>query len=537
MPPMSIPADILANIQDENFWSQLEALTKVGSGIMPQVAAASRKQGKTGSLEQRIAERCEMARMGVKLATAMGGTALLEAGPGPHRNPPTVDGMMYCLDMVDSIVRRDYPRRKPEMVKLPYLLKRIRHLLRVFYDFHVGKRLHPDLTLCDWPQMFNVGITLHQVGLCLQLDPPRLRAAMDVGGRELETFLLDDELDVGGFRKAALLIEKRVAADVEAEDSDRMAAGEAETAAEKDLAAHVLAWFLGDVAVAFVMQEHAGSADDEKRWASKAMDRLVHWSTSKTLRLTLGDTLTDAMRPIYWSTPLLIEFSHAGGLGALFGDWINSACKDLCEDVLKKLPDEAWDNQTPASLVAITRELQQKLEDETPDLAVTPIYLNAFSNIYRLYGLAPFNRAARRETHHTPVVFYYIAHRIKQDGLRMRNKTDWRKLLQSYVDMPRSTSRRYHWFNMTISARWDCLEFYGCCAEGCPEKDALVGLREVRVRGVREKEIEARLDAWGGKVKACAACGETAYCSAGCQRADWEKHKPECLKKRKVARR
>ncbi|KAK7000594.1 MYND-type domain-containing protein [Favolaschia claudopus] len=485
MPPMSIPADIIANMQDESFWSRLEAtvvfrITKVGSGIMPQVAAASRKQGKTGSLEQRIADRCEMARMGVKLATAMGGTALLEAGPGPHRNPPTVDGMMYCLDMVDSIIRRDYPRRKPDMVKLPYLLKRIRHLLRVFYDFHVGKRLHPDLTLCDWPQMFNVGITLHRVGLCLQLDPPRLRAAMDVGGRELETFLLDDELDVGDFRKAALVIEKRVAADVEAEDSNRMAAGEAETAAEKDLAAHVLAWFLGDIAVAFVMHEHAGSADDEKRWASKAMDRLVHWSTSKTLRLTLGDTLTDAMRPIYWSTPLLIKFSHAGGLGALFGDWINSACKDLCEDVLKKLPDEAWEKQTPASLVAVTRELQQKLEDETPDLAVSFLYI--------IYNSS-------------------------------------------------CTSRRYHWFNMTISARWDCLEFYGCCAEGCPEKDALEGLREVRVRGVREKEVEARLDAWGGKVKACAACGETAYCSAGCQRADWEKHKPECLKKRKLARR
>lgn len=205
-------------------------------------------------------------------------------------------------------------------------MKRIRHLLRVFYDFHVGQRQHPDLVFCDWKKMSDVGITLHRIGLALQLDPPRLRLAMSAGGKELETFLLDDELDIGDFRKAAILIERRVTADVESEDADRMTAGEIEDAAEEDMAAHVMSCFLGDLMVAFILNasnNNPESSTEEKRWASKAMMRLVHWSTSETLRSALGDPVTDAMRPIYWSTPLLIKFSQAGGLGALFGDWVS----------------------------------------------------------------------------------------------------------------------------------------------------------------------------------------------------------------------
>jgi hypothetical protein len=225
----------------------------------------------------------------------------------------------------------------------------------------------------------------------------------------------------------------------------------------------------------------------------------------------------------------------------------------MCEDVLNKLPDAVWEHQTPASLVAVTRELQTKLNQETTDVAVshlhpalmplsqppqtTPIFINACFNIYRLYGLAPFHKAARRETHDTPVVFYYVAHRIKRDGLQMRARADWARLLTEYVNMPRSVERRYQWANLTISGRWDCLESFGCRADGCPEQRALEALREKRVRGVRDPAVEARLDAWGAKPKSCAACGVTAYCSAACQRAHWPTHKPDCLKERKSAKR
>ncbi|KAJ7826782.1 hypothetical protein B0H14DRAFT_3467446 [Mycena olivaceomarginata] len=475
--------------------------------------------------------------MGVKLASVTG-SALLERGPAPRQNPAYSQWHDVLRKDGGQIVRKDYRAgQKHDLAKLPYLFKRIRHLLRVFYDFLVGLRPHPDLVFCDWEQMFDVGLTLHEVGLCLQLDPPRLRAAMAAGGRELESFLLDDDLDIGDFRTAAIETERRVAADAESEDADRMAASDIEGMADKDIAAHVLAWFFGDISVAFIMNENTGSDADEKRWAGKALTRLVHWSTSATLRTTLGDSLTDAMRPIYWSKPLLIKFSQAGGLGALFGDWANSTCRDMCEEVLENLPDAVWENQTPASLLAVTRELQTKLHQETFDLASTPIFVNAFFNIYRLYGLAPFHKAARREKYDTPVVFYYVAHCIKRDTLQMRTRKDWARLLGEYVAMPRSTEQRYRWANYTISGRWDCLEFHGCCASECPERRALEALREKRVRGVRDPSVEARLDAWGAKPKACAACGDTSYCSAACQREHWPTHKPDCLKKRKSAKR
>ncbi|KAJ6587868.1 hypothetical protein B0H19DRAFT_195445 [Mycena capillaripes] len=419
-------------------------------------------------------------------------------------------------------------------------MKRIRHLLRVFYDFCVGQRQHPDLVFCDWEKMFDVGLTLHHIGLALQLEPPRLRAAMAAGGKELEKFLLDDELDVGDFRKAAIAIERRVAADVESEDADHMAAHEIEAEADNDLAAHVMSCFLGDIMVAFILNEKSESNADEKRWASKAMTRLVHWSTSATLRSTLGDPLTDAIRPIYWSTPVLIKFSQAGGLGSLFSDWVNSTCRDMCEELLDQLPDAVWENQTPASLLTVTRELQVKLNHDGKDFATTPIFVNACYNMYRLYSLAPFHKAARTQKHDTPVIFYYVAHHIKRDPTlynAMRTRADWGRLLADYVKMPHSVEQRYQWANRTISSRWDCLEFFGCCAEGCPEKQALEALRDRRVRGVRDPVVEARLDAWGAKPKSCAACGETAYCSPVCQRAHWPTHKPDCLQKRKSGKR
>jgi hypothetical protein len=43
----------------------------------------------------------------------------------------------------------------------------------------------------------------------------------------------------------------------------------------------------------------------------------------------------------------------------------------MCEEVLENLPDAVWENQTPASLLAVTRELQTKLHQETSDLAVS----------------------------------------------------------------------------------------------------------------------------------------------------------------------
>ncbi|KAJ7667239.1 hypothetical protein B0H17DRAFT_1018721 [Mycena rosella] len=537
MPPEPLPSHLRDRIMDDNFWGKLEALAKMGEKIMPELAAASRKSGQSGTLDQRIEDRCEFARVGVKLA-AITGSPLLSPGPAPRRNPPIPNGMMYCMNNIEKIVCRDYgPGKKPEFSKLAYLLRRTRHLLRIFYDCAVDGHAHPDLIFCDWEKMFDVGLALHRVGLCLRLDPPRLRAAMAGGGKELEAFLLDDELDIGEFRKAAFIVEQRVAADVEAEDADRMAAGKINSAAQKDLAAHILSWFYGDISVAFIMNETSSSDANEKRWAHKAMKRLVLWSTSTTYHSTLGDSLTDAMRPIYWSLPVLTKFGLAGGLGALFGDWVNSACKEMCEDVLKKLPDAAWQKQTPTSLRTVTRALQLKLNQETSEIAITPIFINACFNMYKLYDLAPFRKAAKCEAHHDPVVFYYVAHRIKRDGLDMCIQQDWRRLLKDYVNMPRSVEQRYMWGNQTISGRWDCLEFFGCDADGCPEQTALEELRAKRVRGVRDPDIEERLERWGSKPRACAACAHTSYCSPTCQRTHWQTHKPECLKKRKVAKR
>ncbi|KAJ6597883.1 hypothetical protein B0H10DRAFT_1959636 [Mycena sp. CBHHK59/15] len=188
-------------------------------------------------------------------------------GTVPFQNPPILNGMMHCLRLVEKIAHRDYGIEKPEFSRLVYLLKHIRHLLRVYYDFLVGKRPHSDLMFYDWEKIFDVGITLHQVRLCLQLHPSGLCAVMAEGGKKLEVFLLDDALNVGEIWMEAIAIEKCVAADVKSEDADHMKASKIDEAAQKDIVAHILSWFYRDVLVAFVFNDSPSGSENVKRWA------------------------------------------------------------------------------------------------------------------------------------------------------------------------------------------------------------------------------------------------------------------------------
>ena len=173
---------------------------------------------------------------------------------------------------------------------------------------------------CDFKKMFDVSIGLHKVGLYLQLDPSRLRDFMKAGGRDAEKLVLEEPLDIGEWRRIATRLDKKVKNDEEADDDDREEVSTISDKAEKDVAANMMAWFFADVNIAFLLSDPRN--EQEKEWATKSAERLVRWSTSSTWRDVLGDPLTDAMRPIYWDKKALVRFSHAGGLGALYGDWV-----------------------------------------------------------------------------------------------------------------------------------------------------------------------------------------------------------------------
>lgn len=168
--------------------------------------------------------------------------------------------------------------------------------------------------------MFEVSVSLHRVGLYLQLDPRRLKAFMNAGGRDAETLVLDEPLDIGQWRVIATKLEKEVENNEEADDDDRERVGQISEQATEDFAAHMMSWFFADMNVAFLLNDPQN--DREREWARKSAERLVRWSTSDTWRDVLGDPLTDSMRPIYWDEKALVRFSHAGGLGALYGDWV-----------------------------------------------------------------------------------------------------------------------------------------------------------------------------------------------------------------------
>ena len=177
----------------------------------------------------------------------------------------------------------------------------------------------------------DVGIKLHECGLFLQLSPSRLRACLSTAP-EMETFVLDDPIDLGRWRLEAAAVQQTVNADPEADDDDRERAMDLEDKAGNDIAAYQLAFFLGDVLVAFLLNPVNDEKDRERQ--EKAMKRLVMISTSPMYRRALGDALTDAMRPVYWTPKVLLKFSHAGGLPALVEDWVSRLERSLRQKVL-----------------------------------------------------------------------------------------------------------------------------------------------------------------------------------------------------------
>lgn len=173
---------------------------------------------------------------------------------------------------------------------------------------------------CDFPSVFAVSYILHEVGLTLQLDPARLAALLSAAGPELESVLFDNAPLIGLSRRTVIEYEEDLTyrGDLD-EASDNTIWNIAEKVGE-DLAGYAGVYFHADVMIAFLMT--AGATEDEKRRERKALERLVFWSTKNNLRAAFGDTLADALRPIYWDQNLLTKFCRAGGISALMLDCV-----------------------------------------------------------------------------------------------------------------------------------------------------------------------------------------------------------------------
>ncbi|KAH7926927.1 hypothetical protein BV22DRAFT_1104018 [Leucogyrophana mollusca] len=433
--------------------------------------------------------------------------------------------MTETLGRIHSTIMKHGPMTHAEMAEIPALLRRIRHLLRVYYDALLTSKKTNEFKFCDISDISDVGLKLHEAGVFLQLSPARLRALFS-SAPEMETFLLDEPIDLGKWRLNAEAVAQAVKADEEADDDDRERMIDLEDDSGNDCAAYQMIFFIGDILVALLLNSPLDSKEKER--ADRAMARLVTLSTIPVYRLAFGDPLTDAMRPVYWTPKVLVRFAHAGGLPALIGDWAESTCKDgVCKTAVEGLPAKAWDHQTPESLQGIMRELLGKIEKDGDDFTTTPIFANIMHQIYSRYGLEPFEWASRLSD--SEIIFYFLHRRLSKKPDKFRNANDWIPLLQKYNNVPEAIRRRHGWMILTVSGRWDCLLLYGCKYAGCPEKSGLLELKERRVRGQRDPVVEDRLFQWGGASKACSRCRHVSYCSVACQKADWKRHqKDEC---------
>ena len=86
--------------------------------------------------------------------------------------------------------RREEYNINPVRYKVTYMMRRVCHLLRVFYNWKVAKVETPELVSCDCDRVIDVAFKLHMGRPCHQLDPPRLEALMSQGGEDFERSLL-----------------------------------------------------------------------------------------------------------------------------------------------------------------------------------------------------------------------------------------------------------------------------------------------------------------------------------------------------------
>ncbi|OBZ75782.1 hypothetical protein A0H81_04992 [Grifola frondosa] len=341
----------------------------------------------------------------------------------PLQSPPIATGMTETMKKLKEIVLKRGAVSQAEFTQVPGLLRRLRHLLRIYYDAKLSGRKPVEFKFCDAADLSDVGLDLHEMGIYLQLSPARLRALLR-SAPDIEKFLIDEPLDIGKWRLDAQRATDAVNADPESDDDDRMGLIDLEDTSSDDLAAYQMVYFIADLLVAF----------------------LVMWRTA------LGDSLTDAMRPIYWNQDVMVHFAHAGGLPALFGDWAQSVAKDgACKKAIETLPSRAWECQTETSLQGVLSALISKVEVDGDDVAATPVYARILHEMYSRYGLGPFEKGSTLSS--DTILIYFLYRRISCKPGTYTTPGAFLTLLKKYKNVPRATRRRHGWMILSISGR------------------------------------------------------------------------------------
>jgi len=276
--------------------------------------------------------------------------------------------------------------------------------------------------------------------------------------------------------------------------------------------------------------------DEEKERVDRAAQRLVEFSTKRLYRRAFGDNLTDPMLAIYRDQKAMLQVARRGGLASLFADWLDSVAKDgACQSAIEKLPSEAWESQTEESVLGVLAALKGKVFIEGDDIVTTPIFAAALYEIFLRYGKRPFEKISQIHDEYDTIFFLFMYKHLARKGSAYRSLEGMQRLLSKYTCIPEIIRRRYLWASFPLATKWYVLknnsQGFGCANPVCPEEAELKELGKRRRRGVRNTEVEERLEKWGSASKVCKRCWTVSYCSAECHRACWDNHKAHCEEK------
>ncbi|KZS89662.1 hypothetical protein SISNIDRAFT_458613 [Sistotremastrum niveocremeum HHB9708] len=480
------------------------------------------------TLQEIVKEELELTRSAYQLSKMYGGYDGGFAAPGivSPTKPTVKNGMMHCIKMLRKIVIKDYDDGvTPNFAAIPVILRRIQELLHAYYKFKVTGVRTPELMFCDFPSIFSVSYVLHEVGLTLQLDPPRLEVLMNEVGPQLEEMLFDDAHIIGRSRLSVIELQEVMSYRAELNADDENTIGRMMEMSEKDMAAYASVYFYADVMIGFLMT--AGTTEDQRRRERKSLQKLVHWTTNNNMRAVFGDTLTDSLRSVYRDESLLIKFCRAGGIGGLMFDCTMTACSSMAQKAVRSLPEAAWEAHTSTALLNTTRSMAEikKVQNSWKPL---DLMILGCHNIYKNYGITPFIEASETMGWEEAMFYSYLAHQFQQRGLPRQSEDEIRALYEEFDDSPLDIKARCRWAALNRAGRWDFLELYGCDNEECCERADYLRLRTIKA--FRDEKTETRLYEWGQGMISCEACHAANYCSSKCREIALSSHAGACAR-------
>lgn len=455
----------------------------------------------------------------------------------PPSDPPVEGGLAHALTTLTEILCKDGSRTEPtlaELKKVPKLISRIRHLLKVYYGYQVFREPgHKNLKFCDSPEPAANSYYLSLCGFVLMSSNTHLKRLVNDVPEFLEEIFRVENPHERALYVMSLYRQHHLKRPDEKKRQETMGTL---IALNCYRVSHQLNYLLAPIWIRLAQDMDSLHPDISQR----ALETHIQAASGLSSVLINGVSalLTILISPINHKDrigPWLKRWMAHGGAPALLAGTLLTGKSEAFEQLfiagLKVQPEQ------PSK--EVNHQLLELLQYHADRVAADPEFpydapravKSVMFRLFRQFGPSIFDQSARLAFYST--IFAFLSTRLKRHPQKYSDSAQFDRLCEEYKSLSPGSRRRY---NITVYEPEQLTSLpqkLGCVFERCPER---LGLSRLRSKQYAKwsKEDRERMGAWGRKLKLCGRCFDAAYCSRACQKADWPRHRDHgCSRQRK----